>query len=292
MSGTASAPSPAKINLGLRILGRRPDGYHDIRSIFHEVTLADDVTVSIGSKPGGVSLSVYGADLPLDGRNLAHRAATMFLAAAGVDRSVSIEIWKRIPVAGGLGGGSSNAACVLKLLRGLTGVDPGLDALAPELGSDVPFFLRGGAALVEGRGELVTPMRPGEFWTVLINPGMQSSTAAAYAAWDARWAGLTKRPSPSDLRVPELEWHEGRPFPACLCNDFLPVLTELHPEVAETADALDRCSPCWGLSGSGPTFYALFRTESEARNLASGVPRRLGGIVCRAAGADGASSNR
>jgi 4-diphosphocytidyl-2-C-methyl-D-erythritol kinase len=177
----------AKINLGLRILGRRPDGFHDIRSVFHTVSLHD--TVRIGAEPGigRVLLRTSGIEIPCEeGENLASRAARLFLHEIGLSLDVEIEIEKRIPVGSGLGGGSSDAASVLRLLRRASGMDPGIDEIAPRLGSDVPFLVRGGAALVEGRGELVTPVAPGDFWAVLINPGLQVSTAEAYEAWDNR----------------------------------------------------------------------------------------------------------
>ncbi len=280
----------AKINLGLRILGKRTDGFHDIRSIFHSVTLEDRIRLETGPR-GGISLEVAGADLETGEGNLAWRAAALFRQAAGLSCSVQVLLEKRIPVAAGLGGGSSDAACVLRLMREATGIDPGLMDLASELGSDVPFLLEGGAALAEGRGERLTPIRPGDFHAVLVNPGISSSTATAYADWDASEASLTSGREESDLRLPELTWHEGRPFPVSLCNDFLPLLAERCPVVAEISGWLDGRASAWGMSGSGPTFYALFRTASEADAFGARVPGRFSPVVCRAACAAGVSSN-
>lgn len=282
----------AKLNLGLRILGRRPDGFHDIRSVFHTVSLHDTVRLSAEPGVGRVVLRTSGIEIPCEeAENLASRAARLFLHEIGLSLDAEICIEKRIPVGSGLGGGSSDAACVLRLLRRASGMDPGIDEIAPRLGSDVPFLVRGGAALVEGRGELVTPVTPGDFWAVLINPGLQVSTAAAYEAWDNRHPSLTVRPSGCDDRPPELAWHEGRPFPVSLCNDFLPLLLEKHPVVLETLSRMERSCPAWGLSGKGPTFYGLFRTQVDAEAFGLSVPRNFSAVVCRATGDAGASFN-
>lgn len=292
MIDRASGLAVAKINLGLRILGRRDDGFHDIRSIFHSVSLADEIGIAI-TDSGGVSVSVEGGAglVPADRTNLASRAAAAFMARAGVCCGVSIRIRKRIPVGGGLGGGSSDAACTLRLMREMTGLDPDLFEIASSLGSDVPFFLTGGAALVEGRGERITRIGAGDFHVVILDPGVQSSTAQAYTDWDMRHPGLTIRHSRCDLSNPELAWHEGRPFPVSLCNDFLPLLVERFPAMAETADRLDACTSTWGLSGSGSCFYALFRSAYEAESLVASVPRRFSPVLCRATGSAGVSSN-
>lgn len=292
MNGSASGRAEAKINLGLRILGRRDDGFHDIRSIFHSISLADEIDIAL-SDSGGVSISVEGGGglVPADGTNLACRAAAAFMDRAGLSCGVSIRILKRIPAGGGLGGGSSDAACTLRLMRDITGLDPGLFEIASSLGSDVPFFLTGGAALVEGRGERITRIEAGDFHVLILDPGVHSSTAQAYADWDMRHPGLTIRHSRCDLPTPELAWHEGRPFPVSLCNDFLPLLVERFPAMAETADRLDACASIWGLSGSGSCFYALFRSAHEAESLEASVPRRFSPVLCRATCSAGVSSN-
>lgn len=292
MSGEAEGRAEAKINLGLRILGRRSDGYHEISSIFHTITLADSLVVSITEGTGLIELDCCGAeDLPGGPGNLAARAASAFLEASGLRLDVRIRLEKKIPVAAGLGGGSSDAACVLRLLSSLTGVDPGIEALAQLLGSDVPFLVHGGAALVRGRGERVQPLTPGDFWAVVLNPGLKVSTADAYAAWDGRYPSLTIRAPLCDYRLPELAWHEGRPFPVSLCNDFLPQLLERFPAASEIATRLDRACPAWGLSGSGPSFYGLFRTRTEAEAFELSVPGRFSPVMSRASNGIGASSN-
>ncbi|MDM7993193.1 MAG: 4-(cytidine 5'-diphospho)-2-C-methyl-D-erythritol kinase [Candidatus Fermentibacter sp.] len=292
MTGCISGAAEAKINLGLRILGRRDDGYHEIRSVFHTVSLADAIEVGLTDSPG-IAIEVAGGDgrVPADATNLACRAASAFIERAGLPYGAAIRIRKRIPAGGGLGGGSSDAACTLRLLRELTGMDPGIGSIALSLGSDVPFFLRGGAAVVTGRGDRISPIRTGDFWAVIVDPGIPSSTAGAYADWDLKHAGLTMRLPMYDLPHPELAWHEGRPFPVSLCNDFLPLLAERSPVMAETAARLDVCASTWGLSGSGSCFYALFRTACEAESLGASIPRRYARHVCRATGSAGVSSN-
>jgi 4-diphosphocytidyl-2-C-methyl-D-erythritol kinase len=291
MKSSAAGRACAKINLGLRILSRREDGFHEICSIFHTVSLCDEIRIELGDVPGRVTLACDDPSIPAGPGNLAFRAAERFLEASGLDMSVHIELSKRIPVAGGLGGGSSDAACVLRLLSRMTEADPGLDVLASGLGSDVPFLLGGGAAVVTGRGEAVRPIQPGSFWAVLLNPGIPVSTPEAYASWDEKHPSLTRSAPYRDDRPPELAWHEGRPFPVSLCNDFLPLLLERHPAVSEIARRLERVCPAWGLSGSGPTFYGLFRTAAEAEAFCISVPRSFAPVVCRSSDATGASSN-
>jgi 4-diphosphocytidyl-2-C-methyl-D-erythritol kinase len=142
---SASLEAPGKVNLVLRVLGRRSDGYHEIATLFQAIDLCDNVRVSVDPDASGVDLALEGPDLgPLE-ENLAYRAAERFCDRYGVEAGVRIELLKRIPAGGGLGGGSSDAAAVLRLLSALTGHGEGLQALAADLGSDVPFFVAGSA---------------------------------------------------------------------------------------------------------------------------------------------------
>lgn len=289
--GSASGRAEAKLNLGLRILGRRADGFHEISGVFHTVTLADSLCVTVEEGAGRICLECDCPEVSTGEENLVCRAAALFLEASGLSLDVSMRLGKEIPVAAGLGGGSSDAACTLRLLSRLTGTDPGLESLAERLGSDVPFLLRGGAAVVGGRGELVRSVEPGRFWAVILHPPLRVRTADAYAAWDARHPSLTIRAPLRDDRPPELAWHEGRPFPVSLCNDFLPLLLERYPVASEIAGRLDRACPAWGLSGSGPSFYGLFRTRAQAEAFGLSVPGRYSPAVCRSSDGIGASSN-
>lgn len=180
-----TVPAPAKLNLHLEILGRRPDGFHELETIFQTIALADQVTVTVGAG-SGITLRCDDRTLPTDRGNLAWRAAEAFCGGIPGDQAVDIHLAKRIPHGAGLGGGSSDAAAVLialdRLLPGRHDA-PALATLAAGLGSDVPFFLVGGTALGHGRGERLTPLAslPRLPVTVLM-PDAQVSTPAAYGA--------------------------------------------------------------------------------------------------------------
>lgn len=286
-----SVRAGAKINLGLRILGRREDGYHDISSIFQEVSLCDVLDISAGPGEGRIHLECSG-DLPEGQDNLAWKAARLFLDMTGEKLDVSIGLEKRIPVKAGLGGGSSDAACVLRGLALLTGKGgAGLHAAAAELGSDVPFFITGGTAIVEGRGELVSRIPTVPFHAVLIHPRTRVSTPRAYSLWDETTdTYLTNSNMMKHDSASSAVWHEGKPFPHDLRNDFLPLLEKRIPEIAEVARYMrSSLQGNWGLSGSGPTFYALFHREDEACDFSEEL--RWKHSICRTADTAGASSN-
>lgn len=282
--------APAKINLGLRILGSRSDGFHDIRSIFQEISLHD--TINIVAKPGSgiISLTCKDDRVPSDSSNLAWKAAAHFLSISEEKLDIEIDLIKRIPSEAGLGGGSSDAVTVLMGLRTLTS-RPALDLskAALALGSDVPFFLHGGTALIEGRGERITLVPSVPFHAVLIHPSVTVSTAWAYNAWDRMGPSLTNNGILKHYSASSAVWHEGKIFPHNLWNDFLPLLEKHFPEIEELARFLRDSCENWGLSGSGPTFYALFKTEGEAVSFS----QILTGVytLCRSAEAAGASSN-
>lgn len=171
--------SPAKINLCLSVLGKRSDGYHDVEMLMQMVGLYDEVTVSLGGN--GVSVTCDQSAVPTGEKNIAWKAATEMLRAAGSAAGLVIEIKKNIPVAAGLGGGSGNAAAVLAAVNRL--LQAGLDRnrladIGARIGMDVPFFFHGPTALARGRGENVTPLPPlPRFWVLLVNPGFETSTA-------------------------------------------------------------------------------------------------------------------
>ena len=282
--------APAKINLGLRILNSRSDGFHDIRSIFQEISLHD--TIHIIAKPGSGNISLTCSDdgVPADSSNLAWKAAARFLSLSEENLDIEIDLVKRIPSEAGLGGGSSDAAAVLLGLRTLTARPAlNLEGAASALGSDVPFFLHGGAALIEGRGERITPVPSVPFHTVLLHPSVTVSTAWAYSAWDRTAPYLTNNGILTHYSASSAVWHEGKIFPHNLWNDFLPLLEKHFPEIEELARFLKDSCENWGLSGSGPTFYALFETESEAVSFLKILTGNY--TLCRSAEAAGASSN-
>jgi 4-diphosphocytidyl-2-C-methyl-D-erythritol kinase len=274
----------AKINLTLEILGVRPDGYHELRSIVMPVSLCD--TVTLARSYAGVALAVSlgpGVDAsrlgPVD-RNLAVRAAVLLQRRYGVDEGVRIRIHKRIPIGGGMGGGSADAAGVLRGLNALWGLGLGtgeLEALGAELGSDVPALVHGGAVLMEGRGERVSGLFGGGgdgpregFWVVIANPGVMCSTPEVFKRWRAgltNGAGILHNMC-SFIRACQVDGAAG-----ALYNGLEPAVFEGYPAVARAARLL-REAGCLGvcLSGSGASVFGLVRDEAHGEE----VGRRLG----------------
>jgi 4-diphosphocytidyl-2-C-methyl-D-erythritol kinase len=263
--------SPAKINLGLRIVARRPDGYHDIESAFQMVSLADDIVLT--ATDGGVACEVKGADLPTDERNLAVKAALALKAHAGKQHGAHISITKRIPVAAGLGGGSSNAAVTLLGLQRLWGLKlppDVLHSLAASLGADVPFFLTAAAAWAEGKGDRLTPLPPLEgLGVVLVKPDFSVSTAWAYREVTFGLTGAAKALTMLRFLLEKKQFPEIGPY---LHNDFEPLVERVHPKVSTIRAALrDQGALGVALSGSGPTVFGLFL--DSARAVASELAR-------------------
>jgi 4-diphosphocytidyl-2-C-methyl-D-erythritol kinase len=266
-------PSYAKVNLHLQVVGRRPDGYHELRTLFQTVDLADEVEVALGA--GGVELEVLDADLPAGPANLAHRAATGFLARWGGGHGARVRLRKRIPVGAGLGGGSSNAATVLRALQALHGAPAPaheLWALARELGADVPYFLMGGTALGVGRGDELLPLpdlpeRP----LLLALPPLEILTREVFADLGE----LTGEPL--DPRINSLVQNEGFGWEALAwcANDLERPVFRRWPELARLhRDLLEAGAVAARLSGSGTALWAAFAGEPVLD------PRRLT-VECR-----------
>ncbi|MBS4008428.1 MAG: 4-(cytidine 5'-diphospho)-2-C-methyl-D-erythritol kinase [Clostridium sp.] len=256
----------AKINLILDIVAKRPDGYHEIRTIMQSLSLSDTITLS-ENRQGKISLECNLTEIPLDAGNLAWQAASLIQAEYGVTKGVHISLNKRIPVAAGLAGGSSNAAAVLRGLVRLWGLTPKqgeLSALAAKLGSDVPFCLSGGTALGTGRGELVTllPSCP-HFYVVLANPGFPVSTADVYRNF--RFEGTKTRPD-IDGMITAIGSAERSAITVRLANvlesstfSLYPLVQELKNKMGQTGAAL--------MCGSGATVFALFTAFAPAWSL-------------------------
>jgi 4-diphosphocytidyl-2-C-methyl-D-erythritol kinase len=279
-------PAFAKVNLMLEVLGRREDGYHELASVMQTVSLQDMIVFR--PAPDGVrSLTCDRPEIAGD-QNLALRAAHALARATGCAAGVAIELHKEIPIQGGLGGGSSDAACVLLALARLWGQELPADrlaSLAAELGSDVPFFLAGGAALVTGRGEHVVPLPDLDpLRIVLVRPPISISTAAAFAALtSADFAdGAASASLAAALRG------GGRLPLDRLVNSFERSVLRDHPAVARTWEALVAAgAPLVRLSGSGPSLFAPFEALAPAMEVwrrlrAEGHEVRLARTVSRA----------
>ncbi len=285
--------APAKINLGLRITGVLPGGYHSLESVFSAITLADEVRVAVSDNPGDTSLRCTGFPSPEGPSNLVWKAAELFRKETGYTGSIGIRLHKNIPSPGGLGGGSSDTAAVLSALVTLTGLEADIAELGASLGSDVPFFARGFShAVVRGRGELVEVCRLPEFHAVLVNSGENIPTPVAYSLWDEGSGHLTEPWQISNYTALNFGvWHEGKPFPVRLDNDFLPVLSRRYPGVERATRILSETCVNWGLSGSGPVFYALFHRLEEAEAVAEGLSGKFPWVFQCRSRQIGASSN-
>jgi 4-diphosphocytidyl-2-C-methyl-D-erythritol kinase len=256
----------AKINLTLDVLGRRADGYHTLSTVMQTVDLYDTLCLSALDEER-VELVCTRPELRGDD-NLAARAARLLRERCAIKQGVLIELHKRIPVAAGLGGGSSDAAAVLLAMQHLWRLPVAfseMEKLAATLGSDVPFFLHGGLALCEGRGELVTPLAPGwplsMRWLLLLKPAIEVSTASIFRRITAR--DFTDG-SHSSAVVTALK--SGRePGAEDLHNGLERITLGFHPEVAQArADMLAAGCELVRLSGSGPALYAPFPDLSRA----------------------------
>lgn len=260
----------AKVNLTLEVLGKRTDGYHEIATVMQAVDLSDRITLDDADD---LELRSSFPDVPTDSRNSALRAAAALREAAGFRGGVRITLDKRIPVAAGLGGGSSDAAGVLVGLNRLWRLRwplERLDELAATLGSDVPFFLRGGAAVATGRGEKVEPLRARSLALVLVNPKFPASTAEMYGRLTPAMysdGGATK------ALVGSLGRSAAR-VAASLYNGMEAAAAGVFPQIAQMRAALLAAGALGALmSGSGPTVFGVARSYEQARQIRARVAR-------------------
>jgi 4-diphosphocytidyl-2-C-methyl-D-erythritol kinase len=267
--------APAKVNLTLEVLRRRPDGFHELRTVLHAITLSDRLSVSPADDLS-LACSVAGLEGP---QNLAWRAADLLRRETGTRAGVRLRLEKRIPVAAGLGGGSSDAASALLALNALWGLGlsrADLCRLGARLGSDVPFFLGESAcALAEGRGERLTPLPAlAERWVVLAKVPLEVSTAAVFTAFPPR------RWSDGRRTVAWLEASRGGAGVPEPSNDLEAVALAVAPGAGRARDALlEAGAPGATLSGSGPTYFSLFEDEPAARAVYDRLAGRPGAGV-------------
>ncbi len=274
MEKAVCARAPAKVNLHLRVFGRRKDGFHSLRSIFQAISLADELTVRSLKQPERIEIDgVF--DCPPE-KTTIYQGIVAFREATGIQTGVSVKVGKTIPAGAGLGGGSSDAAALLLSLDSLFATRLSLRDLAglgARVGSDVPFFLYGGAAIVEGRGELIRPLAARrDYALVLVFPGFPMGTAEAFRLLDRERpddggeADLPASVLESAYPLPPGDW----PF----ANSFEAPVAGIHPEIALWLERLRAAGALFArMSGSGSTLFGVFGGAAEAEQ-AVGVLRK------------------
>jgi 4-diphosphocytidyl-2-C-methyl-D-erythritol kinase len=271
---SVNLPSFAKINLDLRILGTRADGYHDLRTVFQSLALFDNVAVS--TRRGPLTITCDEPDIPTDQRNLVWKAASllhrMTTGKTSPPRDVLIDLRKRIPAEAGLGGGSSNAAMTLLALNKLWKLDldpASLARIGARLGADVPFFLDGGTALGLGRGDDIYPLSDmPPVHVVILRPGFGVATADAYLWFDQESRRTQKPLSPRSIPPGWPAWS------ATLRNDLEVPVVRHHPAIGRIKQSLmDAGATFAAMSGSGSAVFGLFERADAARRTANDLAR-------------------
>jgi 4-diphosphocytidyl-2-C-methyl-D-erythritol kinase len=260
-------PAPAKLNLFLHVVGRRPDGYHLLQTVFRLIELCDWLRFT-PREDGEIRLARAVPGVP-ESDDLTVRAARLLQAQGKARAGVEIELEKNIPIGGGLGGGSSDCATTLAVLNRLWDLNLPKEKLAElglSLGADVPFFLFGANAFGEGIGERLTPLELPEAWYMLLVPPVTVSTPAIFASPE-----LTR--NSKTIKISSFSAGFGR-------NDLEPVVCRRHPEVAAHLEWLRRFGDA-RLSGSGACVFAEFAAEREARSVHSKMPADMRGLVVR-----------
>lgn len=261
----------AKLNLTLEVGEKRPDGYHELISVMTSATLHDTVTVE---KADAITLLCDRTDLPTDGRNLAVKAAQAFFETTGIKGGCHIILEKRIPSEAGLGGGSSDAAAVLRALRNLYAPDmptEELEAIGTRVGSDVPYCVRGGTVLCRGRGEQMTTLPPMPLcWYVIVKPEEAFSTGKMYGEIDAQKPEVT---STTDLLIEELKRGNLVEIAGYMNNTF----QEVIPGESRVRDIQSRLLKAGALdammSGSGSAVFGIFDEETQAKSAAEALEK-------------------
>ncbi len=258
-------PAPAKLNLFLHVVGRRDDGFHDLQTLFQLLDWGDEIGIEI-TADAHIERVAGPASIAPD-EDLVVQAARALQQVTGIARGARLRVRKRIPPGGGLGGGSSDAATVLRVLNVLWGTRltmPDLNLIGTTVGSDVPVFLNGSSAWAEGRGELLTPVELPEAWYLIVHPGVAVATASIFQA-------------PELTRNSPLVTMRGF-SPAAGRNDCEPVVRARYPAVAA---ALDWLGPRARLSGTGSCIFAAFGGAAEAERVAARVPDEWMSFVAR-----------
>jgi len=259
--------SPAKVNLRLEIIGKREDGYHDIKTICQKISLYDTITLKVLTRRD-IVVTADNSAVPADKTNLAYLAADLIIRDQNISTGILIDIQKIIPVGGGLGGGSSNAATTLLGINNLLQLQLSseyLSRIALKIGADVPFFIADfGTALAAGIGEKIQPMRVYHpMWFLLVYPGFEVSTSWAYKEYDA-YIDLTNKMQKN--RMNNLAYSMSD-IVSALHNDFEPMIAAYHPEIIQIKERLFQAGALGSLlSGSGSSVFGLFPSETAARH--------------------------
>ncbi|MBX3529143.1 MAG: 4-(cytidine 5'-diphospho)-2-C-methyl-D-erythritol kinase [Rhizobiaceae bacterium] len=275
MTGAVVRPAPAKVNLALHVTGRRADGYHLIESLVVFTRFGDRVTATEAAADSFEITGRYAADLPLDTGNLALKARDALRAHAGAGRCppVAITLEKNLPIASGVGGGSSDAAATLKALAALWGLDVGAQQLARialPLGADLPMCLAATPLLARGIGEDIEPLRGfPQLGLVLVNPGVPVATADVFRT-------LASRENPPLAPLPpRVDFHSLRHWLESSRNDLEAPARSIQPVIGEAIRALDRAGSGFSrMSGSGATCFGLFETGNVAKRAAAAIRER------------------
>ncbi|MBI5787586.1 MAG: 4-(cytidine 5'-diphospho)-2-C-methyl-D-erythritol kinase [Candidatus Schekmanbacteria bacterium] len=276
---TITAYAPAKINLFLRVLDKRPDEYHNIQSIFHSISLYDELEFTL--KPAGIDVRCNRDDIAAP-NNLVYKAARLLQENYNQTQGIDICVNKHIPIGAGLGGGSSDAAVTLMTLNQMWNLKLSVEQLLPlaaKLGADVPFFLYQGAALVEGTGEKITPWPYLACWVLLVKPDIFISTAWAYRNLDSghKW-GLTREEN--YINILQHFWTSGSlgAIATGLLNDFEQLVIRKYPLIQEIKEELLAAGAEGALmSGSGSTVFGLYAHESTARDALTRLKKTIDG---------------
>lgn len=274
--------SYAKINIGLNIISRRGDGYHNIETILQQIDLCDSMTLKKSRCPD-ITVLCHHPAVPDGPQNICYRAVKLMQEATGVDDGVVIEIDKRIPVAAGLGGGSSNAAAVMQGLQDLWRIrldKPTIATIAAKLGADVLFFVAGGTALASGVGEILTPMTlPQQFVCVLIYPNIEISTTWAFKNFNFSLTKIKKSVKLAHFFSNENDLYRSKNL---ICNDLEEVVFQSYPMLAELKDSFYAEGAFYAaMSGSGSTIYGLFQDFERAVGMMKSFRMPLQIILAR-----------
>ncbi len=267
MTGARAYPAPAKLNLMLRVIGRRADGFHLLQTVFRFIDFGDSLQFSL--RDDGIISRVHAVVGVPEAADLTLRAARLLQKAGGVRRGADIALQKNLPLGGGLGGGSSDAATTLIVLNRLWELDwprARLQDLALQLGADVPVFVFGESALGEGIGEVLTPLELPPAWYVVLVPAVEVATAQIFQHPDLIRDSIPTKMSPFSA--------------ASGINDLEPVVCRLYPAVAQHRDWLNQFGSA-RVTGSGGCVFAEFGSEAAARAVLKRLPATMRGVLAQ-----------